>query len=242
MRQGRLSLPRQERLDPDVQGRSSAGLVGFFFLSFIGLAAVAMAVLLPEYAELADLQVRQDALEYQIRCEERLAVYQDRTVRATRNDPVLLGRLLIRMGNYRPVDCEVADIRYTSSDLTVPARILREARNPAGFTAGNDRLILMAHWLNRPVTNRAFFLSGMVFLATAVLFYGRARTCRTTGAINELARMDSNKVPRRTRRPALMTPWRQYSFAIGNERYGKVFIGTGMKKPGAAVSHAYAEA
>ena len=110
--------------------RAAGPMVGFGLFTVAGVLALACAVLLPEYAVLADLQVRRDVLGHQVRCDEKLADYNGRMIRATRDDPVLIARLMIRHGNYRPVGCETVEMDSLPPAPSVPQRLLREARNP----------------------------------------------------------------------------------------------------------------
>ena len=115
----------------DFTRRRTAGRYAVFALiTAAGMLALACAVLLPEYAVLADLQTRRDVLAHQVGCDEKLADYNGRMIRATRDDPVLIARLMIRHGNYRPAGCETVEMESLRSEPSVPQRLLREARNP----------------------------------------------------------------------------------------------------------------
>ncbi len=108
-----------------------AGPIAVFALfTAAGVLVLACAVLLPEYAVLADLQTRRDVLAHQVGCDEKLAAYNGRMIRATREDPVLIARLMIRHGNYRPAGRETVEMNSLPPVPSVPGRLLREARNP----------------------------------------------------------------------------------------------------------------
>lgn len=151
-------------------GRSAgrlAALAGFAVFSAVGILTLAGVVILPEYAALADLQAGRDALAHQVRCEEKLVAYDDRMIRATQDDPVLIARLMIRHSNYRPAGCETVEVAPAQSDLSVPQQLLDEARTLPPRQDNRLLLVRAGFWLADPTTSRS-----MILLALAMLVIG----------------------------------------------------------------------
>ncbi|KKK65694.1 hypothetical protein LCGC14_2971560, partial [marine sediment metagenome] len=63
---------------------SRAGVFWFVIFAGTAVAALACATLLPEYAALAELKNRQNALAHQVRCEKRLARYNSNLIHGLR--------------------------------------------------------------------------------------------------------------------------------------------------------------
>ncbi len=147
--------------------------VGFAMFTLVGVAALAAAILGPEYAALASIRQRCAVLEHQVRCEQRLARHNDRLIAGMRTDPDLTTLLLIRQGNYRPAGA--IDLEPTGTDESFRQRLLREARNPP--VAPRSFLARAGDWLDDPLTRCALILLAMGTLASGVVVWGpwRAR-------------------------------------------------------------------
>ncbi len=154
----------------DFTRRRTVGRYAIFALfTAVGVPALACAVLLPEYAVLARLQAQRDALDHQLRCDEKLAAYNGRMIHATRDDPVLIARLMIRHGNYRPTGRETVGADSLPQAPSVPQRLLREARNPP--QRKEPRLMIRAGlWLSDTTTGMCTMLLGLAMLAAGVMF------------------------------------------------------------------------
>ena len=200
---------------PDKQPILNTSLIGFLLLSSLGLLTLSAAVLLPEYVEYVQLRAERDLLAFQISCDEKLALYHDRTIRAVESDPILLSRLLIRLGNYQPVDCEVADVQLPANSLLPVVKILQEAQNPPDFYRGNGLLLLAGQWIKRPFTNRACIIFGLIMLSASVLLFGKSgaksRFTNHPGRSNNYAH-HLNTVQRYRLKPTGTVAWRDYSW------------------------------
>jgi len=146
-----------------------------------GLLILAATVLLPEYAVLARLQVARDGLAHQLGCEERLAGYNERLLRAKAGDLVLQRRLVIRHHNYRPVGSHVVEVSSPTAPPPVPVQILRDAhRLPR---QAPDVLVQAGWWLHDPVTRTGAILLSVALVAAGLLFLApRTRPGRPAGA------------------------------------------------------------
>ena len=168
-----MTFTGREDNNGDFTRRRTAGRYAIFALfTAVGVLALACAALLPEYAVLADLRAERDALDHQLRCDEKLAAYNGRMIHATRDDPVLIARLMIRHGNYRPIGCETIGVDSVPPALSVPQRLLREARNPP--QRKEPRLMVRAGlWLSDTTTGGCMILLSlaMIVIGTTV---GRA--------------------------------------------------------------------
>ncbi|MCK4625984.1 MAG: hypothetical protein KAV00_11780 [Phycisphaerae bacterium] len=162
-----MGFAYSEDNDSVVEPKRPAGqYVIFAFFTATGLLALAGTILLPEYAALDDLQARRDALAHQARCDEKLSAYNARMIRATREDPVLIARLMIRHGNYRPAGCETVEMKSVPPEQSVPERLLRESGNPP--KRKEPRLLAHAGlWLADTTTSKC-----MILLALAMIVIG----------------------------------------------------------------------
>ena len=168
---------REERGFLSDRGKSTTqntSLIGFFLLSSLGLFVLSAAVLLPEYVKYVQLRAERDLLAYQVHCDEKLALYQDRTIRAADSDPILISRMLIRLGNYHPIDCKVANVQFPTNSQLPPVKVLQEAQHPPDFYRGNRLLLLAGQWVKEPFTNRACVIFGLIMLSMSVLFFGKS--------------------------------------------------------------------
>ncbi|MCD6378805.1 MAG: hypothetical protein J7L99_08155 [Planctomycetes bacterium] len=201
---------------PDKQPILNTSLIGFLLLSSLGLLALSAAVLLPEYVRYVQLRAERDLLAFQVSCDEKLALYHDRTIRAVESDPILISRLLIRLGNYRPVDCKIADVQLPTNSLMPVVKILQEAQNPPDFYRGNRLLLLAGQWIKRPFTNRACIIFGLIMLSASVLFFGKSgaisRYVSQPGKIDNYANRTSTIIQRYRLKPAGTVSWRGKSW------------------------------
>ena len=148
----------------------------FAFFTTAGVLALAGTVLLPEYAALDDLQAQRDALAHQVKCDERLSAYNDRMISAAHDDPVLIARLMIRHGNYRPAGCETVEMNSAPPEQSVPERLLREAGNPP--QRKEPPLPVRAGlWLADTTTSRCMILLALAMIVTGAIA-GRAGATR----------------------------------------------------------------
>ena len=149
-------------------------IVGFGLFVTVGVLALACAVLLPEYAVLDDLQTRRDVLAHQVGCDEKLVAYNGRMIRATRDDPVLIARLMIRHGNYRPAGYETVEMESLRSETSVPQRLLREASNPP--QPREPPISAQAGlWLTDTTTGGCTILLALAMIVVGVLFFGNRK-------------------------------------------------------------------
>ena len=195
----------------------NTSLIGFLLLSSLGLLALSAAVLLPEYVRYVQLRAERDLLAFQVSCDEKLALYHDRTIRAVESDPILISRLLIRLGNYRPVDCKIADVQPPTNSLLPVVKILQEAQNPPDFYRGNRLLLLAGQWIKRPFTNRACIIFGLIMLSASVLFFGKSgaisRYVSQPGKIDNYAhRTSATTIQRYRLKPTGTVSWRGHSW------------------------------
>jgi len=154
---------------PEPPSSRAAGMLWFFVFTTAGLAAVAAGTLLPEYAALAAVEARRDALARQVACERKLAAYNDRVIAALADDPVLAARMLIRYANYSPAGCEIVDVGPSCRVDPTPARILREAATPPPRPP--DPLLAAARWLEHAPTRLSLIALGLGTLAMGVLLF-----------------------------------------------------------------------
>ena len=154
-----------------IRRRPSGSIFGFALFTASGVFSLACAVLLPEYAVLSDLQTRQDVLAHQVRCDEKLADYNDRLMRAACDDPVLIARLMIRHSNYRPAGCETVEMKSFSPDQSVPERLLNEARNPPQREGPPSLPVRAGLWLTDTTTSGCLILLGLAMLAAGVVLF-----------------------------------------------------------------------
>ncbi|MDY7010639.1 MAG: hypothetical protein SVV80_07790 [Planctomycetota bacterium] len=151
--------------------RTGSSIIGFALFTAAGMFTLACATLLPEYAVLSDLQARRDAVAHQIRCDEKLAEYNERMIHATRDDPVLIARLMIRQSNYRPAGCETVEAKALQSEPSVPKRILEEARNPQQREGPPSLTVRAGFWLADTTTGGCMILLGLAMLTTGVVLF-----------------------------------------------------------------------
>jgi hypothetical protein len=172
-----MGFAYSEDNDSGVGPKRSAGrYVIFAFFTTVGLLALACTILLPEYAALDSLQAQRDALAHQVKCDEKLSAYNDRMICATQDDPVLIARLMIRNGNYRPAGCETIEMTSVPSEQSVPERLLREAGNSP--QRKEPRLPVRAGlWLADTTTSRCMILLALAMIVTGAIA-GRAGTNR----------------------------------------------------------------
>ncbi len=156
--------------NPARRRRSGGGVAGFIIFTAVGVLTLAGAVLLPEYAALVDIRAKRDVLAHHVRCEEKLTAYSDRMIRAVQDDPVLLARLMIRHGNYRPMGCETVKFDSAPPDRSVPQRILDEALNPPQPNE-NRHLVRAGLWVNDPATSVSLILLAMGILTAGVVLF-----------------------------------------------------------------------
>ncbi len=158
----------EDNNDDFTRKRPAGRYVIFAFFTFAGLAALAGVVLLPEYAALDDLQAQRDALAHQVKCDEKLSAYNGRMIRATQDDPILIARLMIRHGNYRPAGCETVEMKSASPEPSAPERLLREAGNPP--QREEPRLLVRAGvWLADTTTNRFMIILALAMIVTGAI-------------------------------------------------------------------------
>lgn len=159
------------------RSRPVGAVVAFSLFIVVGLLVLAGTVLLPEYAALDDLQARRDALAHQVKCDEKLFAYNDRMIRAAQDDPVLIARLMIRHGNYRPAGCETFEMKSVPSEQSVPERLLREAGNSPQHK--EPRLPARAGlWLADMTTSRCMILLAMAMIVAGAIV-GRSGATRS---------------------------------------------------------------
>jgi len=164
--------PEDKNTNGEFTRRWTGGpIIGFALFTAAGVFTLACAVLLPEYAVLSDLQSRQDAFARQVRCDEKLADYNERMIRATRDDPVLIARLMIRHSNYRPADCQTVEMKSLRSESSVPKRILAEARNPPQREDPPSLPVQAGIWLADTTTGRCMIFLGLAMLAAGVVLF-----------------------------------------------------------------------
>ena len=154
---------------PDTRSRGWVSFVGFALFTSAGMATLACAVLLPEYAGLTDLQTQRDGLAHQVGCDRRLADYNDRLLGGMRVDPVLRGRLAIQHRNYRPTQCRTVQVPEGPASRA-PARIAMDARiAPAPQP---PRLVRAGRWLDDRQTRTGLIVLSLGMLALAMLLFG----------------------------------------------------------------------
>jgi hypothetical protein len=154
---------------PAGRSSSAAGLFWFMLLSLTGLCALASAVLLPEYAALLELEGRRDALAHQVQCEQRLAAYNDRLIRAMETDPVLRTRLMMRHCNYRPARFQTLPVDLPPAELAVPSRILQEAMLPPA--PREDAFAAAGRRLSDPLQRTGVVVVSLLMVAAALFFF-----------------------------------------------------------------------
>ncbi|MCD4699679.1 MAG: hypothetical protein K8R91_03790 [Phycisphaerae bacterium] len=146
-------------------------IVGFALFIAAGVLTLACAAILPEYAVLSDLQTRQDEFAHQVKCDEKLADYNERMIHATRDDPVLIARLMIRNSNYRPADSQTVGVKPLRSEPSVPERILAEARNLPQREGPPSLPVRAGIWLADTTTGGCMILLGLAMLAAGVVLF-----------------------------------------------------------------------
>ena len=161
----RIHTPHRE----PVSSRA-AGIVWFYVFSTVGLVALAAAVLLPEYAEVARLQARRDAFARQLECEKELAAYNELKIHAMQQDPVLAARMLIRYANYSPAGYQAIAIDRDKQPDAAPMRILKRAT--ASPPRQNDRLAEAGEWVADKTTRTSLILLGLGTLAMGLILFG----------------------------------------------------------------------
>lgn len=146
-----------------------ARAVGFVLFAGAGLAGLATVAALPEYAALAALEGRRDALSHQIKCERRLAHYYQRKIDAFRTDPDLTADVMIRHGNYRPAGAREVTAPG-AAELSFPQRLMREARTtppPRAAALTQARL-----WMDDAFTQIAVLVLSLGMIAAGVILFG----------------------------------------------------------------------
>lgn len=151
--------------------RAGGPIVGFALFTAAGVLTLACAVLLPEYAVLADLQARRAEFARQVSCDEKLADYNERMMLAARDDPVLIARLMIRHSNYRPAGSETVEMKPVRPELSVPERILAEARTPLQREEPSPLPVQAGIWLADTTTDRYMIFLGLAMLAAGVALF-----------------------------------------------------------------------
>lgn len=157
----------------------AGSLVGFAIFTGVALAVLGAAVLLPEYAATCDLRQRRDAVARQLECDRKLTAYNDRLIWALENDPILLTRLMIRQSNYRLAGSRPIDLPGLAEEVSVPLRLLREAR--ARPAAGDDGPRRGARMIEHRPTRTALALLGGGMLVAGVILFGAHRRRRRLG-------------------------------------------------------------
>ncbi len=147
----------------------AAGRFWFFVFSTVGVAAMAAAVLLPEYASLARLQRRRDALAYQVAGEEELAGYHDRLILGMEQDPVVAARMSIRHENYSPAGYRPIEIDPADRLDPVPVQILKEALAPPPPPA--DPIASAGQWMEHRPTRTGLLVLGLGTLVMGLLLF-----------------------------------------------------------------------
>ena len=144
----------------------------FVLLSTAAVAAMGCAVLLPEYAALADLRAECALLAHQLRCEKRLARYNDRLLKGLQTDPVLRARRAMRYYNYIPVHARRVEVP-AGPERSVPERIMQEALRPP--PAHDNALIRAGRWLDDEATRTALMVLSLGLLAISVILFSTYR-------------------------------------------------------------------
>ena len=165
-----LADPGRESAATSPRSSSAAGLFWFLVFAAVGAAAVAAAVLLPEYVTLAKLQAKRDALGHQVECEGRLAAYNDRLIGAMETDPVVTARLLIRYANYSPSGFREVPIDPACLDDPTPVKILADAANPPKRPQG--LLAVVGKRLFDPSMRMGLIALGLGTIAIGWLLFG----------------------------------------------------------------------
>ena len=141
----------------------------FFVFTTVGVATVAAAALLPQYADVARVEARRDALAHQVACERKLLAYNDRLIAALEQDPVLAARMLIRYANYSPGGCQRIELGPSCRMDPTPLRILEEARAPPQRPP--DALVAAGRWIEDAPTRLSLVALGLGTLALGMLLF-----------------------------------------------------------------------
>jgi len=160
----------QRNPSPQAAPPAGTGRVAFAAFTGLGLATLAAVVLLPEYAALARLRARRDALARRVDCERRLLAYNDRLIRAQQTDPVLAARLMIRHGRYRPVHYKAWRVSASRPMEPVPERIWQEAS--AAVSPPRGAAYRAALWLEESRTRTSLMILALGAIAVGVLLFG----------------------------------------------------------------------
>lgn len=148
----------------------AAGIVWFYVFSTVGVVAVAAAVLLPEYSEVNRLQTRRDAHAHQLECDKQLAVYNERKIRAMRQDPDMAARMLIRYANYSPAGYQPIAFDLEQKPDATPMRILKDAGAPP--QPKYDPLVVAGNWMDDRPTRTSLIFLGLGTLAMGLILFG----------------------------------------------------------------------
>ncbi|OPX22663.1 MAG: hypothetical protein B1H04_04715 [Planctomycetales bacterium 4484_123] len=156
------------------EGPASPGVrvILFVLFSTAAVAAMACAVLLPEYAALAELRAQSAALAHQLDCEKRLARYNDRLLEGLRTDPVLRARQVMRHYNYTPLHARRIEVPQ-AGDRSVPERIMRDALSPPA--PAENVLVRAGRWLDDETTRTGLTVLSLGLLAISVILFSTRR-------------------------------------------------------------------
>jgi len=178
----RAETPPAKPAAPESSGSSfAAGLFWFLAFGAIGTTAVAAAALLPEYAALATLRARRDALAHHVACERKLVRYNDRLIAAMRRDPVLTARLLIRYANYAPPGCRELPVDDDRAAVPTPVRIMREAACPPA--PPDDLAVRAGRWLSHRGTRTGLVLLGLGIITIGWVLFAVPPERRRSGRV-----------------------------------------------------------
>jgi hypothetical protein len=143
------------------------------FLAFIasGLLTLAAIVVLPEYVDLTELELRRQMLDRQLDCDRKLSAYNERLISSIQSDPVLAARLLMRQANYRLTGVTELDVGDDNRPLSyVPRKLLEAAQQPPAVP--QDPVYYWGKWLDDGSTRLCLLAMSLGLLASGMLLFG----------------------------------------------------------------------